>query len=210
MKPYRLKIKILITISGFISILVLSAVLLMGHKVDNEKLFEILLHYGLIILPITLLWWLMEKIGWHWRWVQKIRSSLNFPPDFRGRWEGTLNREGEDNPHRFVLEIRQTLSKIWINTYSSRGTSISYIVEIATDDSEENFTLCSFWQSDSAEISHRNIPKSIFYGHSALQLFENETPKKLCGTYFTNREPQTKGRIEVDWISFELKNKFVK
>ena len=208
MKPYRLKVKILITISGIISILVFATVLLIWHKAEAANLGEILIHYGLIILPISFLWWMLEKFCWHWKWIQKIRGALNIPPDFRGRWEGTLDRDGEEQPHRFVIEIRQSLSKIWVYTYSSRSSSQSYIAEIATDDSEVDFTLCYLWQGDGAEIAHRSIPKSIFKGYSLLQLYENENPKRLSGTYFTNREPQTKGKIELNWVSLPLKNKF--
>ena len=208
MKPYRLKVKTLLTISGIISLLVFASVLHIWEHEDTKKLCKILLHTGLLILPISFLWWLLEKFGWHWSLIQKNRSSLNIPPDFRGRWEGTILREGESDPYKFVVEIRQTLSKVWVNTYSHRSTSQSSIAEIATDDSEGNFMLCFLWQGDDAEIPQRNIPKGIFHGYSLLQLYENETPKKLSGPYFTDREPQTKGKIELNWISFELKTKY--
>ena len=208
MKPYRLKVKILITISGIISILVFAMILLIWHRVQEEKIGEILLHYGLIMLPISFLWWLFEKYCWHWKYIQNVRTTLNIPPDFRGRWEGTINRIGENNPHRFVLEVKQTLSKIWVYSYSSRGLSQSHIAEIASDDCEDTFTLCFLWQGDAAEIVHRNIPQGIFNGYSLLQLYENENPKKLSGTYFTNREPQTKGKLELIWVTYNLKNKF--
>ncbi|KAF0199763.1 MAG: hypothetical protein FD166_191 [Bacteroidetes bacterium] len=208
MKPYRINVKSMLTISGLISILVFALVLLVWHREDTGKIVEVLIHYGFIMLPISILWWFLEKNCWHWAWIQNYRTWLNISPDFRGRWEGTLNRVDENNPHRFVVEIRQTLTKVWIYSYSSRGVSISHIAEIGSDDSENNFSLCFLWQGDAAEIIGRNIPKSIFSGYSILHLFENENPKRLYGKYFTDRDPQTKGIVELSWVSYELQNKF--
>jgi hypothetical protein len=56
LKPYRLKIRLLLIISSIISIFVFSLVLIVNLKKDTEKFEEILLHYGLIILPISFLW----------------------------------------------------------------------------------------------------------------------------------------------------------
>lgn len=215
MKPYRLRVKTIITVSSIISLIVFSAVLLIWHKADANKIGEILIHYGLIILPISILWWLVEKYGWHWKIFQSSRNILNIPPDFRGRWEGNLKRDNEDYEYQFVIEIRQTLSKIWVYSYmlinpspSQISTSQSRIAEVGCDDSEEIFALCFFWQGDGGTVLQNNISKGIHDGYCMLYLFEKENPKKLIGTYFTNREPQTKGKINLQLTSHELKKRF--
>lgn len=208
MNPYRIKVKLLLTFSGLLSIICFSIVLLVWHSVNAEKLGEILLHYGFIILPISVFWWLLEKYCWHWTIIQNVRSVLNIPPDFRGRWQGTLHRDGEVSSHDFVIEIKQTLSKIWVYTYSSRSSSQSQIAEISCDDSEDNFKVCYLWQGEGGHIGERSIQKSIFNGYTILSLNEVDDPKKLSGFYFTNREPQTKGKIELSWVSLQTLKKY--
>lgn len=208
MRPYRLKVNVIITVASLISLGVFSIVLLIFTQTKSNDIVEILIHYGFIILPTTGLWWILEKIAWHWKWVQGFRGILNIPPDLRGRWVGDFQREGENDSHSFVIEIRQTLSKVWIFTYSNRSSSKSQIAEIACDDSGNNFTLCFLWEGDGGEIEHRNIPKGIFKGYSLFLLFDHETPRRLSGKYFTNREPQTKGKLELLWDSETLLNKF--
>ncbi|MBK9726504.1 MAG: hypothetical protein IPO86_00135 [Saprospiraceae bacterium] len=209
MIPYRLKIKPLITTSALGSIFIFAIILLVLHIADFKKLGEILIHYALILLPITILWFILEKKGWHWKYIQKYRTIVNIPPDFRGRWIGTLDRDGEEDPHTFVIEITQSMSKAQVYTYSRNGKSQSYLVEISSDLAEQKFWICYLWQGDGGKIEKRKIPAATFYGFTILELFEKESPKRLEGYYFTNREPkQTKGVIKVLQDSEELKNKF--
>jgi hypothetical protein len=48
-----------------------------------------------------------------------------------------------------------------------------------------------------------------FQGYTMLNLLEHEKPRTLKGSYFTNFKPtQTRGGIELTWISKEMKRKF--
>lgn len=209
MIAYRLKIKTILTVSAIISIIIFSLVLLLNKIANFKELLEILAHYGAIVLPISGLWFAIENKLWYMRWLQNFKSIINIPPDFRGRWEGTIDRDDENDPHSFVFEIKQTLSRIQVCTYSNRSKSQSIFAEITTDEFEDKFNLCFLWQGNAAAIEKKSIPKGVFYGYSIMELFEKNEPKKLVGEYFTDRSPtQTKGKIELTWVSFELKGRF--
>lgn len=126
---------------------------------------------------------------------------------FRGRWVGVLTRENDNTQHEFVMEIRQKASLIWIKTFSKRSSSYSLTSQILTDDSENDFSLGFYWQGQSGGIESISAPKGIFHGFTLVKLFENEKPKRLSGNYFTGRDPQTKGMIDLKFDSDILQEK---
>jgi hypothetical protein len=56
MKSYKLNIKVIIAAVGVMSLFIFSALLVLTKNAELESLGEILLHYGLIIAPISILW----------------------------------------------------------------------------------------------------------------------------------------------------------
>ena len=170
-----------------------------------------MIHYGYIILPASLLWVAIENYLWHLGWFQKLfRTALNIPPDIRGRWEGTILIDGVPEPHPFILEIHQTLTRMQVYTFSNHGRSKSesLFTTITSDEMEKNFVLSYMWQADAGAIPEKNLPAAIFRGFTMLNIYENATPKELSGSYFTNRQPQqTKGEIKLQLVSRKRKGK---
>jgi len=209
MKPYKLNFKAVIGIVGLISLLIFSVVLVVLDEVKLENIGETLLHYGYIIAPVSILWYLMDHYFWYTRFFQAIHKSLNVPPDMRGRWEGTLENADGSKPQKFVIEVKQTLSNIKVHSFSSVGHSSSILTEIASDGHEEHFMLGYLWQGEintSIKDMHQG---NVFYGYTMLYLQDKESPKVLKGTYFTNLKPmQTRGGIQLEWVSYKLKRKF--
>ena len=209
MKPYKLNVKAVIGIVGLLSLLIFSVVLVLLHEVELENIGETLLHYGYIIAPVSILWYLLDHYLWYTRVFQSIRKSLNIPPDLQGRWEGTLENADGSKPQKFVIEIKQTLTNIKVHSFSSVGHSSSILTEIAADGHEDNFMIGYLWQGEintSIKDMHQG---DVFYGYTMLYLHEKETPKVFKGTYFTNLKPsQTRGGIHLTWVSKILKRKF--
>lgn len=208
MKSYKLNIKVIIATVGLLSLIIFSLVLIIFHIAKTESLGEILLHYGFIIAPISILWVLTDRYLWHNKLFQSIRKSLNIPPDLRGRWEGTLENADGSEVQKFVIEVTQTLTTLCVHSFSSIGNSESILCEIASSHNEDKFTLCYLWQGH-INTSMKDIhQREQFDGYTMLQLHEHETPRILKGSYFTNRiSSQTRGGILLTWISHKLKRK---
>ncbi|MDB5198251.1 MAG: hypothetical protein JWO92_214 [Chitinophagaceae bacterium] len=208
MKSYKLNIKVIIATVGTLSLVVFSIVLIIFHIAKTESLGEILLHYGFIIAPVTILWVLTDRYFWYTKLFQSIRKTLNIPPDLRGRWEGILENADGSEPQKFVIEVTQTLTTLLVHSFSSIGHSEGILCEIASSHNEDKFTLCYLWKGE-INTSIKDINQSEqFDGYTMLQLHEYEVPKTLIGSYFTNKKPsQTRGGIELKWVSQKLRRK---
>lgn len=208
MKSYKLNINLIIVFVSILSIVIFSLVLTLSHLADRELIKEMLLHYGYIIAPVSIIWILTERYLWHTKLFQSLGSPLNIPHDLRGRWEGTLENADGSEPQKFVIEVKQTLTTLRVQSFSSIGQSSSILSEIATSANEDKFTLCYLWQGEiHTSIKEINL-NEFFYGYTMLHLHEKETPKILKGAYFTNRKSsQTRGGIQLNWVSYKRTKK---
>jgi hypothetical protein len=208
MKSYRLNIKVIIVAVGIFSLLIFSLALFLFSIVDAKSIGSLLVDYAYIIAPTSLLWILIDRYLWHTRLFQLMSKSVNIPPDLRGRWEGTLENEMSSGTQKFVIEVKQTLTSLNVFSYSSIASSISILPEIAISENEDNFILCYFWEgkmNSSIKVIHH---VEHFHGYTILNLNEYEEPKTLTGFYFSNRvASQTRGGIQLKWVSADLKRK---
>ena len=206
MKPYKLEIKTIIFLVAVMSIFIFSGVQLALHTELSKEIFELLLHYGFLIAPITALWVLVDKSLWHSKIMQKMHHMLHIPPDLRGRWEGELIPGKTGVPQQFVIEIRQSLTHVTVHAYSSVGHSKSILADITTDEQGEHFTICFLWQGEVPTMVDGVMLHKKFNGYTMLTLHPENEPKMLKGTYFTDFVPeQTRGVIELKWVSLALK-----
>lgn len=206
MKSYKLNINALIVYVGLISLILFSTVLLVFHLAEPKGLGEMLLHYGYIIAPVSILWVLTDHYLWHTKFMQFIGKSLNIPPDIRGRWEGTLENADGSGTQRFAIEVNQTLTKLRVCSYSSKAHSDSVLAEIASSASEDSFTLCYLWQGQLIKAMKDTNPAEIIHGYTMLTLDQKNSTKVLKGYYFTDVRPvQTRGGIELKWVSHSFR-----
>ena len=209
MKSYKLNIEVVIASVGVLSLIIFSFLLILTGTAEMDHLGELLMHYGLIIAPVSVLWLLLDRYLWHTRLFQSIRKTMNIPPDLRGRWEGILENADGSVTQKFVIEVKETLTHLKVHAYSPIAHSASILTEIAATEHEERFTLCFLWQGEihtSIKDMHQN---ERFHGYTMLDLFQHETPKELKGSYFTNRKgAQTRGGIHLKWVGLQLKKKF--
>ena len=112
MKEYKLNLTVFFSVIAIFSMTVIGILLMITHKYNWTELITLLWNYGFVTIPLSIIWLYFEKIGWRsnfWKWSFKI---MHFSPDLRGRWEGTIDRVGENSPHKFVIEIKQTMTKL--------------------------------------------------------------------------------------------------
>ena len=208
MKSYKLNINLVIIFVSIISIILFSLVLMISHLANTELIKEMLLHYGYIVAPVSIIWIVTDRYLWHTKLFQSLGAPLNIPHDLRGRWEGTLENSDGSQPQKFVIEVKQTLTTLSVQSFSSIGQSSSILSEIAASANEDKFTLCFLWEGEiHTAIKDINLNEN-FYGYTMLTLYEKESPRILKGAYFTNRKTsQTRGGILLTWISYKRKKK---
>ncbi len=209
MKPYKLNLKSVIGIVGLLSLVIFSVVLVLLGEAEFTHIGKTLLHYGYIIAPVSILWVSLDSYLWHTKFFQSVRKSLNIPPDLRGRWEGILENADGSQPQKFVIEVRQTLTSIRVHSFSAIANSKSILTEIASDSHEEHFMMGYLWQGEIGTSMKEMHQGEVFQGYTMLNLDEQESPRTLQGSYFTNRKGlQTRGGIQLKWMTHDLKKRF--
>jgi len=208
MKAYRLNLTVIISAVGIFTLLVFSLILFVFQKATTHDIFDIITSYGYLIAPASIAWVFTNRYLWHTKLFQAIRKSANIPPDLRGRWEGELHNLENGHTQKFAIEVKQTLTTLSVFSYSSLGRSVSLLPEIAKSENERTFSLCYLWQGETQTPMKHVHQRITFNGYTILKLHEHEKPKILKGFYFTSHKPkQTRGRIELTWVSKHLKKK---
>ena len=168
------------------------------------QFWDVAIRAGLIALIPSALWWAFDRYAWRWP-IVRLNGLVISLPDLNGRWEGTVDRDGEDNPHAFVMEVRQSYSLIRTKTFSrnSRGESIVAKMVRATEGGE--YKLFVIWQTTTSHAERRET----FYGCSSFEVGKpNKKSLTLSDRYFTDRTIQTRGRVELKLVSRERRNSF--
>jgi hypothetical protein len=207
--PYKLDIKSLIFYLCTAAIFIFSLTLWFLGAADQSKLTDLLRDSGSVIAPITIFWVLLEKHLWRTALPQRFNNLLNIPPDFRGRWEGSLfSSLSPDQARNFVIEVEQTLTSLKITSYSDFGNSRSILAEVGSDEDEELFSLCFLWQGEIEDSKGEGKLINRFNGYTILNWDKNGDHDLLEGNYFTNLHPrQTLGSIHLKRTGFNLKKK---
>jgi SMODS-associating 2TM, beta-strand rich effector domain len=169
----------------------------------------ILLKIGVIITMVSVFWLMFDRFLWRWTFKGfKIFGYLTKVPDLNGRWEGTINREGENNPHAFVSEITQTFSKIRINTFTRRSSGHSLSAIFTTDDVGSAFYLIHVWETRGGSLDG-SPEKEDFCGTSFSSIsIDKENNMVLDEEYFTRRNKSTRGSIRLKKISNQKRGQF--
>ncbi|RZK11273.1 MAG: hypothetical protein EOO43_19460 [Flavobacterium sp.] len=208
MKAHYLEVK---NVIGFIvtgTLIVYGINLFLIDKASIKDIFD-LIQTSYPILILSGLYYYFENYGWHHKFWKLfyINTILKFPPDMRGRWEGTLSRQ-DDREHHFVFEIQQKLSSVLITTYSPNGnTSSSVIEEITCDINQgDNFSLCFLWDGTGSKLPGESVRIGRFHGYSIMKYIEDNDGKRLVGNYFTDR--LTKGTIALSFVGMKLKKMY--
>ncbi|MCD8416390.1 hypothetical protein J2Q11_03025 [Tenacibaculum finnmarkense genomovar finnmarkense] len=178
----------------------------------NRFLKEPYVHYptasALIILTLSLI----NKIGLKTYFLK----HLFWVKDISGRYKGEITYNhyitGLEEKKDCFLEIEQSASKISVNTYidfkddkkSEKTTSKSIVTSIVSDDDFDNQKLV-FTYYNSGNTLKGLQPSN---GTNILSIIKTDNNLFLEGIYYTDKEPQTKGEIKVEFKSKKIKRKF--
>jgi hypothetical protein len=146
-----------------------------------------------------------------WKWP--LFNLLVIVPDMNGRYIGKINYTFNKDAcsKECVVEIHQTASKIHVRSFfnsenGQRTDSRSFIEAIAKG--HDGIYSIYLLYSNGGSKADRKL--DTHEGANVLNYLKQTTksPSKLIGYYFTNRQKQTKGEIEVVFESKEIKGIF--
>jgi hypothetical protein len=166
-----------------------------------SALWPAIFRTGSISFTVGTLWFLFDKHIWRWPiW----RGWLINRPDLNGRWEGTVCRLTDDTPHKFVMEIKQTYSILSYKTFTENSTGSSTQAFMFTENLDAVYGIISNWEVTTKKLD--GTAMETFQGSSKGDIIIDNTRKIIKDYYFTNRDPQTKGSIYVEWQNSKLLN----
>lgn len=141
-----------------------------------------------VAMVFSLIKWLFEKYLWRTQLINKFLGV----PDLNGTWEGVLESSYKKNGINvkvdMTLEIEQTWSRIKCTSIFPNSKSYSDLV--CLDSEGPKGTTLKFTFTNHSEDLDLGLPQ--FAGYNELRLNDANT---LDGTYYTQREPSTKGTI---------------
>lgn len=143
-------------------------------------------------------------------WRYPILKKLVHVPDLNGRYTGCIQYEwdGKTEKMESVVEVIQTASSIQIHTYfNSEKHENTHSKSLVEDIKFENgqYSIYFFYFNSGTTINnHLDCHQGA--NHLKVILDDKGLPKKLTGNYFTNRNPQTRGKIEVNFNSRKIKH----
>lgn len=146
-------------------------------------------------------------------WKLPVLSHLVTVPNIHGRYKGhlTSSYDGVDNTVECRIEINQTASQLHVTGYfkgiTGDITSSNSIVQSIKTGEDGFYHLYFVYDNSGSNVSGK-LP--AHKGLNYLKVIRKEGTKKykLSGNYFTDRDPQTKGEISVEFESKVLKGEF--
>lgn len=154
--------------------------------------------------------WLLDRYLWKYppfKWLYWV-------PDMSGRYEGVIryiNPITSSSDHkRCVVEVFQTGSKLKVKCFfqhqaKDEPSASKSLVESIIKEGDDCYSLVFTYLNRGIRIHGQGQPH---YGTNILKFINNGEGKFLKGYYYTNRDPQTKGVMEVKYQSNKLKNDF--
>lgn len=123
----------------------------------------------------------------------KVPCLKNTIPNFNGEWKGRgKSSYGNETDYPVKISIKQTLTEIFINANFNQSKSEAFNCSVLKENNKEKLIYNYFNNPNSTEDLDKH------YGTIVL---EKITQDRLKGSYFTDREPQTKGDFDLKLIS---------
>lgn len=136
---------------------------------------------------------------WAWRW--RGFSLMNTVPDLNGVYRGEIlfTRNGEEGRKSCQMRVRQRCSHIKVtctfgtqNDGETRSVSTHAMIE---EDVSGEHKLIFLYHNDGSHMTGNSV--TCHDGTNILNVETIDSILHLTGHYYTNREPQTKGRIKL-------------
>lgn len=136
-----------------------------------------------------------------WLWKIPLLRFMNTAPDLNGMYSGWVAYcyDGVDGTKKCILEIKQTCSIIKIKSIFNKDgenetQSVSMDAYITTDETQDQHLLFYYKNRGSCKAGDTLDQHD---GMNVLEILKKGKSIRLKGYYFTNRNPQTKGCMEV-------------
>ena len=156
--------------------------------------------FGSTAIVMLLVTWYDKKL-----WKVRFLNLLNSIPDLNGKYEGWIeyNFEGVDGQTACSVDIQQTLSCLKFTSFFDKKKA-----ENNTDSDSTEAIIKTDEHGDHQLIIHYHNPGSKMQGdtlnaHDGVNILKvkNEGDEVILeGYYFTNRNPQTKGKMKLTKI----------
>jgi len=189
--------------------LLVSLILILGIVINRliSILTESLPYAASVNFPTTsatilIILGILNKIGLNF----KLTRFLFSVPNMQGRYKGLISFnhpiKEEDEKIPVTLKITQSGSSIKINSVFNKNNgesptnSESKVANIVKEE-DGTFSLIFTYENKGTLGSNEFSPH---YGTNCLKFVEGEKNKQLIGHYYTDRIPQTKGKIKVQYI----------
>ncbi|MCK5580475.1 MAG: hypothetical protein KAJ18_04300 [Candidatus Omnitrophica bacterium] len=137
-------------------------------------------------------------------WKYPVLNLMTTIPNLNGHYEGNISFywNEENRTKASKMEIKQTCSNIKVTTIFSKENenstqSVSTEAFIKTDEVGDQYLYFYYHNRGSCKDGDTLDPHD---GMNVLKIMKNNNSITLPGYYFTNRNPQTKGCIEVSKI----------
>lgn len=208
MQPFRLKMRKIISYSVILALALYAGFVLATEWPISRKALEPHVRgfgkTGLIVGVVGGFWTYYDRRGWRQKPFRLL--GLSAAPDLRGRWEGTVRREGRgEEEHPFVLEISQTATRVQVAGFSEHSRSRSIAAQVLYDQSEEHICLIETWEGKTTG-SIKGQKSGKFQGATIFTLSFDD---RLEGEYFTDRMPtQTRGKLRLERTGKKIKGHF--
>jgi hypothetical protein len=146
-------------------------------------------------------------------WKLPIFKFFVNVPNMSGRYKGKISFEfqGEKGEKNCFVEVKQSASKIKVHTYFNNEldikTNSKSLVEDIRQEEDGFFDIYLFYLNSGNKID------SVLDCHEGANKLRyiparKNSKSKFVGHYFTNRQVQTRGEIEVEFESKDLKGEF--
>lgn len=142
-------------------------------------------------------------------WNKFLFKYLYEVKDISGRYEGNISFKhyltGEVEQRDCAIEIRQTGSSLQIRTYfkdCTQGTSYSITKDLKLTIEDNHYTIFMIYHNLGNSVL--NIPEH----HGTNILDYSLDNKTLTGRYYTDKEPQTKGIMTLNFTDKNFKNRY--
>ncbi|OBP16826.1 hypothetical protein A5320_05500 [Rheinheimera sp. SA_1] len=202
MIPHEIEINKIAVVTVILSIL-LSVITITIFEVSPQLLP---LKAGVMMSAIGLLWFVYDKYLWKIP-IFRVMGWLCSTPNLNGRWEGTVDRDGENTPHPFVMEISQTMTKLKFYTYTKRSKGESIAVKIVKDELDQKYKLIAYWRTRAANRED-DSKYDEFNGVSVIDISFDDNGILMSDFYFTDRNPHTRGKTDLKWVGVKTIGRF--
>lgn len=141
----------------------------------------------------ALLFWLFDKHLWKCKFFKKI--GLVIADDLNGKWKGVVKSSYDNfkNETPIELDITQSATKIKICGVFNESKSVSVHENFGRSELDNQTALYYFFRNE----PRYDAVKTMAIHEGAVKLLYNPQEKTLSGYYFSGRDRNNHGTIEV-------------